>query len=210
MPAISSAAAGRRRHPDPAGRRVRARPGPGRSGRCRDTCSATPSGRTAGASTLAGSRGLGVRPADPLDGVAPARRRAAPPAAEHDVLRDRGGRVRPPLPRAARARRRRRGTGRDRDHPPHAERRDPRRRGRERPPGPGDRARRPGRRVRARRRGPSGGDARAQPRGDFDRWFLDAIRREAARRPTCQSARLLHETDLAGWMARSPWASADR
>ena len=51
---------------------------------------------------------------------------------------------------------------------------------------------------------------RDQPRGAFDQWFLDAIRREAARRPTCQSARLLHETDLAGWMARSPWASTDR
>ena len=43
------------------------------------------------------------------------------------------------------------------------------------------------------------------PRGDFDRHFLAAIRREAAIRPTCQSARLLHESDLAGWMARSPW-----
>jgi len=51
---------------------------------------------------------------------------------------------------------------------------------------------------------------REQPRGEFDRWFLDAIRREASRRPTCQSARLLDETDLAGWMARSPWASTDR
>jgi len=51
---------------------------------------------------------------------------------------------------------------------------------------------------------------RAQPRGDFDRWFLDAIRREASRRPTCQSARLLNDGDLAGWMARSPWASSDR
>jgi HD domain len=45
------------------------------------------------------------------------------------------------------------------------------------------------------------------PRGAFDRHFLDAIRREAERRPTCQSARLLHDTDLAGWMARSPWAT---
>jgi len=48
---------------------------------------------------------------------------------------------------------------------------------------------------------------RAQPRGDFDRWFLDAMRREASRRPTCQSARLVNDVDLAGWMARSPWAS---
>ena len=48
----------------------------------------------------------------------------------------------------------------------------------------------------------------AFPRGDFDRRFLRAIEREAATRPTCQSARLLHKTDLAGWMARSPWAAA--
>lgn len=47
--------------------------------------------------------------------------------------------------------------------------------------------------------------AAAYPRGPFDRHFLDAIRREAARRPTCQSARLLHETGLADWMAKSPW-----
>ena len=46
---------------------------------------------------------------------------------------------------------------------------------------------------------------RAFPRGAFDRHFLAAIGREALRRPTCQSARLLHEGDLAGWMARSPW-----
>lgn len=49
---------------------------------------------------------------------------------------------------------------------------------------------------------------RAWPRGDFDRHFLRAIAREAGERPTCQSARLLHDTDLAGWMARSPWARA--
>jgi len=46
------------------------------------------------------------------------------------------------------------------------------------------------------------------PRGPFDRHFLAAIGREASRRLTCQSARLLHETDLAGWMARSPWSGA--
>jgi hypothetical protein len=46
---------------------------------------------------------------------------------------------------------------------------------------------------------------RAYPRGDFDRWFLGAIRREATARPACQSARLLNETGLADWMARSPW-----
>ena len=51
---------------------------------------------------------------------------------------------------------------------------------------------------------------RDQPRGDFNRWFLDAIQREASRRPTCQSARLLNDADLAGWMARSPWALPDR
>jgi hypothetical protein len=48
---------------------------------------------------------------------------------------------------------------------------------------------------------------RKYPRGKFDRHFLRAIEREAALRPTCQAARLLHETDLAGWMARSPWAA---
>ncbi len=46
---------------------------------------------------------------------------------------------------------------------------------------------------------------RAFPRAAFDRWFLAAIAREAGRRPTCQSARLLHDTGLAAWMARSPW-----
>ena len=44
------------------------------------------------------------------------------------------------------------------------------------------------------------------PRGDFDRRFLRAIAREAAALPKCQSARLLHRTGLAKWMARSPWA----
>jgi hypothetical protein len=45
------------------------------------------------------------------------------------------------------------------------------------------------------------------PRGAFDRHFLAAIVREAAARPTCQGARLLHTTGLADWMARSPWAA---
>jgi hypothetical protein len=49
---------------------------------------------------------------------------------------------------------------------------------------------------------------RAFPRGAFDRHFLRAIEREVVRRPGCQSTRLLHETDLAGWMARSPWRNA--
>jgi hypothetical protein len=43
------------------------------------------------------------------------------------------------------------------------------------------------------------------PRGAFDRRFLQAMRREASLRPACQSARLVHGADLAGWMARSPW-----
>jgi hypothetical protein len=46
---------------------------------------------------------------------------------------------------------------------------------------------------------------RAHPRGAFDRRFLDAIRREAALRRDCQSSRLLNQTGLAAWMARSPW-----
>ena len=50
----------------------------------------------------------------------------------------------------------------------------------------------------------------AFPRGDFDRHFLRAIEREVAARPGCQSTRLLHETDLASWMARSPWRVAPR
>jgi hypothetical protein len=50
------------------------------------------------------------------------------------------------------------------------------------------------------------GVMRAFPRRAFDRHFVDAIRREAELRPTCQSARLLHTNDLVGWMARSPWA----
>jgi HD domain len=50
------------------------------------------------------------------------------------------------------------------------------------------------------------GVMQAYPRGAFDRHFLDAIRREAANRPECQSARLLNTTGLERWMARSPWA----
>jgi hypothetical protein len=48
---------------------------------------------------------------------------------------------------------------------------------------------------------------RDYPRGAFDRLFLDAVMREAAERPSCQSARLVRETGLANAMARSPWAS---
>ena len=47
----------------------------------------------------------------------------------------------------------------------------------------------------------------AFPRGDFDRRFLAAIAREAAIRPTCQSARLLHRVGLGDWMRTSPWAT---
>lgn len=47
---------------------------------------------------------------------------------------------------------------------------------------------------------------RDYPRRAFDRRFVAAIAREAAIRPTCQSARLLNRTGLADWMARSPWA----
>ena len=45
------------------------------------------------------------------------------------------------------------------------------------------------------------------PRGAFDRRFLAAVTREAAARPACQSARLVHEKGLAAWMARSPWST---
>jgi hypothetical protein len=50
---------------------------------------------------------------------------------------------------------------------------------------------------------------RDYPRVGFDRHFLDAIRREATSRPSCQSARLLNVTGLADWMARSPWKTSD-
>lgn len=45
------------------------------------------------------------------------------------------------------------------------------------------------------------------PRRAFDRRFLGAVTREAAIRPACQNARLLHRTGLAAWMASSPWAT---
>lgn len=50
---------------------------------------------------------------------------------------------------------------------------------------------------------------RAFPRGAFDRHFLAAISREAASRPTCQSARLLNDVGLARWMAASPWRGTE-
>jgi cyanamide hydratase family protein with HD domain len=49
----------------------------------------------------------------------------------------------------------------------------------------------------------------AFPRREFDRRFTRAIRREVAIRPGCQSARLLNETGLEAWMARSPWNAAE-
>jgi hypothetical protein len=52
------------------------------------------------------------------------------------------------------------------------------------------------------------GVMREFPRGAFDRHFLVAIRHETEIRSDCQSTRLLHRNDLAGWMARSPWAAA--
>ena len=48
---------------------------------------------------------------------------------------------------------------------------------------------------------------RKHPRGAFDRHFLRAIQREAAMRPTCQSARLLGEGNLAASLTHSPWAA---
>ena len=51
------------------------------------------------------------------------------------------------------------------------------------------------------------GVMRAFPRRAFDRHFVGAIAREAALRPTCQSARLLHGSRLAEQMAVSPWAT---
>ena len=51
------------------------------------------------------------------------------------------------------------------------------------------------------------GVMRAFPRRAFDRHFVRAIAHEAALRPTCQSARLLHGSRLAEQMAKSPWAT---
>jgi cyanamide hydratase family protein with HD domain len=48
---------------------------------------------------------------------------------------------------------------------------------------------------------------RAFPRGAFDRFFVAAIKREVAVRPSCQSARLLNQTGLEAWMARSRWVT---
>jgi hypothetical protein len=43
------------------------------------------------------------------------------------------------------------------------------------------------------------------PRGDFDRWFVAAIRREVASRPGCQSERLLPKLEIDGRLVASPW-----
>jgi HD domain len=46
---------------------------------------------------------------------------------------------------------------------------------------------------------------RRYPRGDFDRRFLAAIRREVAVREGCQSTRLLEQIGIAEPKATSPW-----
>ena len=46
------------------------------------------------------------------------------------------------------------------------------------------------------------------PRGDFDRRFLAAIRREVAVRPGCQSERLLPRLEVEGRIADNPWRRA--
>jgi hypothetical protein len=47
------------------------------------------------------------------------------------------------------------------------------------------------------------------PRGDFDRRFLAAIRREVAVRPGCQSERLLPRLEVDRRVAASPWHGDD-
>ena len=47
--------------------------------------------------------------------------------------------------------------------------------------------------------------ARAYPRRSFDRLFMRAISREAATRPTCQSAAFVRRAGEADWPARTPW-----
>ena len=47
-----------------------------------------------------------------------------------------------------------------------------------------------------------------QPRRDFDRRFLAAIRREVAIRPGCQSERLVTRLEVDGRSAASPWHEA--
>jgi hypothetical protein len=45
----------------------------------------------------------------------------------------------------------------------------------------------------------------SHPRGAFDRRFLRAVSREAARRRDCQSARFVQGAIASDWPARTPW-----
>ena len=151
-------------------------------------------------------RGLGVRRADPVDRVADARLRAHPHPEEHDVLRGGGRRDRAPLPRAGRAWTRTPPTGR-RSRSSCTWRRAWTSTTGSRPccstarPGSTSAATATSWWTRS-----ATAVMREFPRRAFDRRFLAAIRRETEIRSDCQSARLLHRNDLAGWMARSPWA----
>jgi HD domain-containing protein len=49
---------------------------------------------------------------------------------------------------------------------------------------------------------------RDYPRGAFDRLFMRAISREAAARPTCQSAAFVRRARGSRWPDRTPWAEA--
>jgi hypothetical protein len=50
------------------------------------------------------------------------------------------------------------------------------------------------------------GVVRDYPRGAFDRLFMRAISREAAARPSCQSAAFVRRAHGSGWPARTPWS----
>ena len=50
------------------------------------------------------------------------------------------------------------------------------------------------------------GVVRDYPRGAFDRLFMRAMSREAAARPTCQSAAFVRRARGSGWPDRTPWA----
>ncbi len=50
------------------------------------------------------------------------------------------------------------------------------------------------------------GVVRDYPRGRFDRLFMRAMSREAAARPTCQSAEFVRRAHGSGWPDRTPWA----
>jgi hypothetical protein len=47
---------------------------------------------------------------------------------------------------------------------------------------------------------------RDYPRRSFDRLFMRAISREAAARPTCQSAAFVRRAHGSGWPDRTPWS----